>query len=264
MQGKDTVVIGDIHGCLEQLVVLLERENIINSKHQWAAGETTLAFLGDYMDRGLDGIGVLDFIMNLEVEAKALGGEVIALLGNHDVIMLEVYHFGDTLSPGFLRQGTEMSFKRMWLENAGGQITDLERLEAKHVQWLSQRPAMHIIEDTLLMHADSEFYLEYGSTLEEINQTIRLMLEQPELEVLDRFEERFASRMAFLHEPEIVPRAFATRFGAKRIVHGHTTVYKLVQRKASEVLEPFEYAKGSCINLDHALCYGGTGFVYRF
>jgi hypothetical protein len=86
--------IGDIHGCLEKLQNLLEREGITeNSK--WAAGNAHLVFLGDYTDRGEDGIGVIELVMRLEQEAAGAGGQVTALLGNHDVILLEAHWFGD-------------------------------------------------------------------------------------------------------------------------------------------------------------------------
>jgi Calcineurin-like phosphoesterase len=258
------IAIGDIHGALLPLLNLLERENLIDRNHHWIAKNTHLIFLGDYLDRGPDGIGVIDTIMQLEVEAANAGGKVSALLGNHDVIMLEVHHFGDALSPGFLRDGIGKSFRQMWLENAGGQVHDLERLEARHVEWLEQRPAMMKVGETLLMHADSEFYLAYDDGQKNVNENIRSILLSRDLTAMDQLEERFASRMAFMHEPEHVPREFAARFGAKRIVHGHTIIHKLRNIEPQEVTEPLEYANGICVNVDHGLCYGGGGFVYAF
>jgi Calcineurin-like phosphoesterase len=257
------IAIGDIHGALGPLLNLLERENLIDSDHHWIAENTHLIFLGDYIDRGPDGIGVIDTIMRLEVEAANAGGNVSALLGNHDVILLEVHHFGDALSPGFLRDGIKMSFRRMWLENAGGQVHDLERLEARHVEWLEQRPAMMKIGETLLMHADSEFYLEYGESIEAINHNIRSILLEKNLVTIDTLEFRFSSRKAFVHDADIA-QEFASRFGATRIVHGHTPIRKLLNVEPQEVTEPLEYANGICVNLDHGLCYGGEGFVYAF
>ncbi len=260
---KTNIAVGDIHGCFKQLLNLLEREDVIDSSRNWSAGNSSLIFLGDYMDRGEDGIGVLDFIMHLETQAKNAGGEVIALLGNHDVIMLEAYYFGNRVVETLLLYGQNLTFKQMWLENAGGQITDLENFEPKHLQWLKSRPVMHQIGETLLLHADGEFYLEYGSSIAEINQTITAILMQPEIKKIDHLEERFASRKAFVYDTQVA-RDFAQFFGVKHIVHGHTPIFRLCQLEVSEVTEPFIYADGICINLDHALCYGGLGFVYRF
>ena len=41
---------------------------------------------GDYLDRGTDIRQVLDLLMRLEREAKSAGGQVIALLGNHELM----------------------------------------------------------------------------------------------------------------------------------------------------------------------------------
>ncbi len=258
------IVIGDIHGCLEPLVLLLQREEIIDLNSHWIAGNSRLIFLGDYMDRGENGIGVLDLIMCLEQEASQAGGEVIALLGNHDVVMLEAYYFGQELRKNLLKYGERMTFKEMWLRNAGGCQSDLEHIREYHLEWLKNRPVMLKIKNTLLIHADSEFYLQYGDSIESINTTIRKILHQPTIDVLDELEERFSSRLAFAHEPSEIPRAFAEKFEATQIVHGHTPIFRLCQLEADEVDEPFIYADGICVNLDHALCYGGKGFVYRF
>ncbi len=260
---KTSIAIGDIHGSLEPLLALLKREAIIGATGTWSAGNSSLIFLGDYMDRGEDGIGVLDLIMRLEQEALEAGGEVIALLGNHDVIMLEAYHFGEIPVPSLSKHNQNITFKQMWLKNAGGQISDLERLETKHVQWLTARPAMHKIGNTLIMHADSIFYLEYGKDMQAINNNIREILENLQTQHLDLLEERFASRKAFMRHPEIA-KAFAAQFDTTHIIHAHTTIFNILRVQPHQVIEPYMYADKVCINLDHALCYGGKGFVYRF
>ena len=42
--------------------------------------------VGDILDRGVETRAVLDLLMRLETEARAAGGRVIVLLGNHDVM----------------------------------------------------------------------------------------------------------------------------------------------------------------------------------
>ena len=71
------IAIGDIHGALVPLLNLLERESLIDSDHRLAAEDTHLIFLGDYLDRGENGIGVLETIMRLEVEAANAGGKAV-------------------------------------------------------------------------------------------------------------------------------------------------------------------------------------------
>ena len=54
-------IIPDVHGCTKTLKVLLE--NMLKvTKHD------ELYFLGDYIDRGPDGKGVIDYLMLLQKE----------------------------------------------------------------------------------------------------------------------------------------------------------------------------------------------------
>ena len=52
-------VIPDIHGCINTLKQLIET-GIMPTK------EDELYFLGDYIDRGPDGRGVIDYIMSMQ------------------------------------------------------------------------------------------------------------------------------------------------------------------------------------------------------
>ena len=226
-------VIGDTHGCLEPLHTLLQRWSLLGNDLRWSGGDAQLWFLGDYMDRGPDGVGVLDLLIRLQAEAASAGGFVGALLGNHDVIVQEVRFFGNQNSPGWQRQGRNLGFRDMWLENAGGRESDLARLRPHHLEWLAK------IDDTLLMHADSAFYTLYGSNVAEVNRAVRALLNGRDTEKLDELEERFTRRREFLpleigediaaENLELVLRTF----GAARLVHGHTPIYRLLECAAS-------------------------------
>jgi Calcineurin-like phosphoesterase len=257
-----TFVIGDVHGCLEVLTALLQRQNLINQNLEWAAGDSRLWFLGDYTDRGSDGIGVIELIMRLQKQAAAMGGFVGALLGNHEVLLLEAWHFPSYEVPNFRRQGIKQTFLGLWLQN-GGQMRDLERLTETHANWIVNRPALALEGQNLLMHADSEFYLEYGQTIRSINARIRFILESRLIGAWDRLEERFASRRAFVDNAPDVARAFVESFGAARLIHGHTPITNLTQTPAADVHTALEYAEGMCINVDHCLYRGGEGIVFE-
>ena len=83
-------IIPDIHGYLKTLQALFDYY-ISPSK------EDELYFLGDYIDRGPDSKGVIDFIMGLEAE----GFNVCHLKGNHEEscvqACLEEQHVGSFL-----------------------------------------------------------------------------------------------------------------------------------------------------------------------
>lgn len=77
-----TAVFGDIHGCIDELKASMELVNTRNPDRY--------VFLGDYIDRGYDPVGVIDYIMNLQKEK-----DVTALMGNHEDIMLKEVRYED-------------------------------------------------------------------------------------------------------------------------------------------------------------------------
>jgi Calcineurin-like phosphoesterase len=287
-----TFVIGDIHGHLNKLRALLQDLHLIDERLHWSGSGASIWFLGDYTDRGPDGVGVIELVMRLEVEAQAAGGKVGALLGNHDVIVLNAMRFPDAVSA--LVQGERpWTFRRMWLENAGGQLQDAEGLRPQHLDWLVARPALAKVGNTLLMHADSTFYLNYGKALEAMNTAVSVLspvdngrpargsrldrvnvaiselLHGHDTAALDRFEEQFASRRAFLphlHGEDVALEnalQVLNAFGAARLVHGHTPVFNVLNRPAAEIDRPFTYLNGLCTNVDPGLYAGGAGFALR-
>lgn len=73
--------IGDVHGCLEQLLDLEQR---IVADAQRLPGEKLIVMLGDYVDRGPDSAGVIDHLMT----PPPAGFKRICLAGNHEILML--------------------------------------------------------------------------------------------------------------------------------------------------------------------------------
>lgn len=65
---RRTIVVGDVHGCLEELDGLLRAV-------QFARGRDRLVFVGDLIDRGPDPVGVIR-------RARELGAE--SVMGNHE------------------------------------------------------------------------------------------------------------------------------------------------------------------------------------
>ena len=85
------VAIGDIHGAADAFARILQKAGLIDASQHWSGGTATLVQTGDYLDRGGGVRQVLDLLMRLEDEAKAAGGRVEVLLGNHEVMnMLRV------------------------------------------------------------------------------------------------------------------------------------------------------------------------------
>ncbi|MBN2519246.1 MAG: serine/threonine protein phosphatase [Bacteroidales bacterium] len=73
LDGKRRFVISDIHGCSKTLKELIENKINLTKNDE-------LYFLGDYIDRGPDSCGVIDYILELK-EKKY---NIFTLRGNHE------------------------------------------------------------------------------------------------------------------------------------------------------------------------------------
>jgi hypothetical protein len=80
------IAIGDVHGDFDDLCLLLKRVGLVDAQHHWTGGNATLVQTGDLIDRGPKGRDVMDLFISLEKEATKAGGQVVPLLGNHEVM----------------------------------------------------------------------------------------------------------------------------------------------------------------------------------
>ncbi|MFH9723442.1 metallophosphoesterase [Streptomyces sp. NPDC017254] len=262
-------VVGDVHGYLDELVAALRAQGLIDENGGWAAGNARLWFLGDFTDRGPDGIGVIDLVMRLSAEAAAAGGYCKALMGNHELLLIGAKRFGDT--PVNSGAGTA-TFQAAWLLN-GGQKHDMDRLQDVHLQWMSRLDAVVLEDDHLLLHSDTTAYLEYGETIEDVNDTVHEILNRNDAdEVWDVFR-KFTKRFAFRDEggPQAVQELLST-YGGHRIVHGHSPIPYLLGQVGTEEGEgssgpivdgPHVYAEGLAIAMDGGVTMAGKLLVVQ-
>ncbi|MFD3331205.1 metallophosphoesterase [Streptomyces sp. NPDC058700] len=262
-------VVGDVHGYLDELLAALHAQGLIDENGGWAAGNARLWFLGDFTDRGPDGIGVIDLVMRLSAEAAAAGGYCKALMGNHELLLIGAKRFGDT--PVNSGAGTA-TFQAAWLLN-GGQKHDMDRLQDVHLQWMSRLDAVVREDDHLLLHSDTTAYLEYGETIEDVNDTVHEILNRNDAdEVWDVFR-KFTKRFAFRDEggPQAVQELLST-YGGHRIVHGHSPIPYLLGQVGTEDGEdsagpvvdgPHVYADGLAIAMDGGVTMAGKLLVVQ-
>lgn len=98
--------IGDIHGCLEQLEQLLDEV-------QPDLEKDVLLFVGDYIDRGPESRGVVDYILRLRQQYPR--EQIICLKGNHEAMFLDFLQGqGREL---FLFNGGQSTLRDYWGEN---------------------------------------------------------------------------------------------------------------------------------------------------
>jgi hypothetical protein len=138
----------------------------------------------------------------------------------------------------------------------------MARLSAEHQLWLERRPAMALADEHLLVHADALLYVDYGETIDAVNERIAEVLQGDEPDSIDRLLDVFSMHMAFVDRADLA-RSFMATFGGTRIVHGHTPITKVTGQPPADVTEPFVYAERLCVNVDQCLYRGGPGFVYR-
>jgi hypothetical protein len=250
-----TYVFGDVHGHTEVFADRLREAELIDDGTRWSGGSSTLWLLGDFTDRGPFGVEAIELAMRLQGEARAAGGAVHALLGNHDLLIAAVARFGD-----FPVSGGTGRVRLDWITN-GGRDRDLERLTEEQVSWLCWLPAVARVNSSLLVHCDSVFYRDLGDTVEAVNDAVRDVTVCGRTVEWDELLGASARRFE-LADPDVA-RDFAAAFGCERIVHGHTPIPVVTGDEPETVREPLVYADGRCVNVDGGLFLGGPGFVWR-
>ncbi|WP_309662065.1 metallophosphoesterase [Sphingomonas sp.] len=80
------VAVGDLHGDFDAWRQIAVKASIIDSRNRWAGGATILVQTGDIVDRGPDSLKIISHLMKLQAQAKAAGGRVIVLVGNHEAM----------------------------------------------------------------------------------------------------------------------------------------------------------------------------------
>lgn len=122
-------VIGDVHGCRQELLNLLNKINF--SEHD------TLYFVGDLVHVGPESLATLRLIYNLHLKNQAK-----IVLGNHELCLLYAYYFLAT---------AKAPAPTMQLANQLHSIADGKAI----IQWLQQAPLARYLDKykTLIVHA---------------------------------------------------------------------------------------------------------------
>lgn len=160
-------VLADTHGEYEIMVRLLQAHGVIDDALRWSFGKGRLAVLGDVLDRGAHQTEILWLLYRLEDEAARAGGGVHLLLGNHELMVMS----GDVryLNPKY-RRSAQILGVDSYAELLGPQTL--------LGQWLRAKPAVMKLNDQLLLHGGiSRAVVDRGLTLDELNATVRSLLD---------------------------------------------------------------------------------------
>jgi hypothetical protein len=87
-------VISDVHGMYNPLIKLLKSAKVIDSAMRWRAEKSLLIVIGDSIDKGPQSFDVVNLWITLAEQARAAGGMLIHLLGNHEAELLAASRSG--------------------------------------------------------------------------------------------------------------------------------------------------------------------------
>jgi serine/threonine protein phosphatase 1 len=134
-----TFVIGDIHGCVEEVECLLD-------SIAPASGDTVV-FLGDYVDRGPASRNVIDRLLRLQRE----GPRCVFLKGNHEDMFLAFLGYEGRYPDAFLINGGEATLRSYGLEGSSGPAV-VRRLPPEHLDFLRSLQLYHHHGEFLCVH----------------------------------------------------------------------------------------------------------------
>ena len=101
--------IGDIHGCLEQLVQLNKK---IFNHESFNKNEDLVIYLGDYIDRGPKSKQVINELIDI----KKKGFKAHFLLGNHEEILIDFLFNKKNNIKNWLEYGADQTFRSYDIE----------------------------------------------------------------------------------------------------------------------------------------------------
>lgn len=138
----NSYIVGDIHGCLEELVCLIDALPL--------KPEDRLVFLGDYVDRGPDSHGVLSFLLNLRSEASR---EVVFLKGNHEDMLMSYLGLPGNHGDMFLFNGGGTTLASYGVtSNRGAPDLLLERIPEDHLKFFMELKVFYLMDPYLCVH----------------------------------------------------------------------------------------------------------------
>jgi serine/threonine protein phosphatase 1 len=180
-------VIPDIHGYSKTLRALIEDK--IKPSHT-----DTVYFLGDYIDRGPDSKGVIDFIIGLQKDKY----NIRTLRGNHEDYLLRTYNNENTRH--ILGITYKNTLKKEWFKYGGKAtlesfaVNDVHEIPSQYINWMNGLEYHIILDDFILVHAGFNFEIE------------------------DPYADQ--SAMMWIKDFKVDPE----KIGNRKIIHGHVPV----------------------------------------
>ena len=87
-QPRRFVAVGDVHGQFEPFLRILRHAKLVDVHTNWVGQNARLLQIGDTIDRGPYSLQVDNLLEKLQQQAPAQKGEVIRLVGNHELELI--------------------------------------------------------------------------------------------------------------------------------------------------------------------------------
>ncbi|MGC8864864.1 MAG: metallophosphoesterase [Bacteroidales bacterium] len=182
-------IIPDTHGYVKTLRALIE-EQIRPSKLD------ELYLLGDYIDRGPDSKGLIDYLIKLQND----GYRLRLLKGNHEDWCIQSYEEEFRLKTKYLFFREKNRKKEEWMKFGGKEtlksfkVKDLRYFPKEYIDWMRKLELYIELENYILVHAGFNF------------------------EIDNIFDDQEA--MMWVREFTIKPE----KIGHRKVIHGHVPV----------------------------------------
>jgi hypothetical protein len=156
------LVISDIEGNFGAFRKLLRGNGVIDDSFNWTFGKDHLVLVGDFVDRGTMVTEVLWLIYSLEEKAKAAGGYVHYILGNHEIMNMS--NDLGYVNERYIKHAEMMNHPYMELF---GPSTEIGR-------WLATKNVVERVGNILFTHGGISSYMNLlGMSLKELNEITR-------------------------------------------------------------------------------------------
>jgi len=225
------VAVGDLHGDLAATRRVLALAGVLKDDH-WSGGKTVLVQTGDVLDRGDGERAIVELLERLGKEARASGGEVVALNGNHELMnaagdfryvtpggFQDFHGHGDGhAAPSLLERVPPAQRERAGALFPGG----------GYAQRFATHPVVAVVGDTVFVHGG--LLPKWAKDIEGLNHEVGVWLaggSNAGARVLAEDDSPVWSRR-YAESPDDAACAELDRalalVGAKRMVVGHTVM----------------------------------------
>lgn len=204
-EGLRVYAVGDVHGCLNQLVAL--HWAITADMAAYPVSESVLIHLGDYVDRGPDSAGVL-WLLTGSVAPPVT--RRVDLQGNHEVMMLSALAGDTRAAEGWVEHGGNTTLESYRVPPEASLAAWSPLVPLAHRQWLKTRPLTHQEGGYLFVHAG----IRPGRKIYRQSPADLLWIREPFLSSKDRHPFVIVHGHTPVGAPEIRPNRIGIDTGA--------------------------------------------------